>query len=72
MTGSEGDRGGVAVLVLAGISYDGRTDLYVIRSRVLTGVPYRDEILDLIVCPYAGAYGPGFILIDDNARPHRA
>ena len=38
MTGSEGDRGGVAVLVLAGISYDGRTDFYVIRRRVLTGV----------------------------------
>ncbi|GFV74590.1 hypothetical protein TNCV_5130321 [Trichonephila clavipes] len=31
-----------------------------------------DEILDPYVCPYAGAIGNDFILMDDNARPHRA
>jgi transposase len=38
----------------------------------MTGVRYRDEILDGYVRPYAGAVGPEFILMDDNARPHRA
>ena len=69
----EHDRfGGGAVFVWAGISYDGRTDLYVIRNGALTGVRYRDETLHPIVRPYAGACGPGFIMMDDNARPHRA
>jgi transposase len=35
-------------------------------------VRYRDEILDVYVRRYAGAVGPEFILMDDNARPHRA
>jgi transposase len=38
----------------------------------LSGVRYRDEILHPIVRPYAGAVGDGFILMDDNTRPHRA
>ncbi|GFT79431.1 transposable element Tcb2 transposase [Trichonephila clavipes] len=33
---------------------------------------YRDEILDPYVRPYAAAIGNDFILMDDNARPHRA
>ena len=39
--------------------------------RALTGVRYRDEILHPIMRPFAGAIGDDFILIDDNARPHR-
>jgi len=70
---AEHDRfGGGSVLVWAGISYDGRTDLYHIRKGALTGLRYRDEILDPIVRPYAGAYGQDFTLMDDNALPHRA
>lgn len=38
----------------------------------LTGVWYRDEILNDIVRLFAGAVGPGFVLTDDNFRPHRA
>ena len=38
----------------------------------MTGVPYRDGILDDYVTPYAGAIGPQFIFKDDYARPHRA
>ena len=30
------------------------------------------EIMDVYVRPYAGAIGPQFIQMDDNARPHRA
>ena len=33
----------------------------------LTGVRYLDKILD----PYAGAIGNDFILMNDNAQPHR-
>ena len=57
---------------MGGISYDGHKDLYVIRNGALNGVRYRDEILHPIVRPYAGACGLGFIVMDDNARPHRA
>jgi hypothetical protein len=55
-------------MVWGGISYDGSTDLYVIRNGSLTG----DEILAPIVRLYAGAIGDDFILMDDNATPHRA
>ena len=50
----------------------GRTDLYVIQNGALNGLRYRDEILNVFVRPYAGAIGPDFIFMDDNARPHRA
>ena len=33
---------------------------------------YRDEILRPLVRPHAGAVGPGFLLMQDNARPHVA
>jgi transposase len=69
----EHDRfGGGSVMVWGGISLDGSTDLYVIRNGSLNAVRYRDEILDPIVRPFAGAIGDDFILMDDNARPHRA
>ena len=61
-----------SVMVWGGISYDGSTDLYVIRNGSLTGIRYRDEILAPIVRLYAGAIGDDFILMDDNATPHRA
>ena len=66
----EHDRyGGGSVMVWAGISVSGRTDLYVIQNGSLTGVRYRDEILHAIVRPYAGATGPDFILMDWPALP---
>ena len=51
---------------------EGRTDLYVVNRRTMTAIRYRDEILRPIVRPYAGAVGPGFLLMHDNARPHVA
>ena len=69
----EHDRwGGPSVMVWGGISFDGGTDLHVIQNGALTGVRYRDEILDVYVPPFAGAVGDNFVLMDDNARPHRA
>uniref|UniRef100_A0AAR2JSC2 Tc1-like transposase DDE domain-containing protein n=1 Tax=Pygocentrus nattereri TaxID=42514 RepID=A0AAR2JSC2_PYGNA len=41
-------------------------------SGSLTAIRYRDEILRPLVRPYAGAVGPGFLLMQDNARPHVA
>ena len=69
---AEHDRcGGGSVMVRAGICSGGRTDLYVIDRDALTGVRYRDKILHPIMRPFARAIGDDFILMDDNARPHR-
>ncbi|GFT31110.1 uncharacterized protein TNCV_1276611 [Trichonephila clavipes] len=64
-------RGG-GIPVWAGISLGGHTDLHVFHGGTVTGLRYRDEILDPYVRPYAAAIGNDFILMDDNARPHRA
>ncbi|GFU48077.1 uncharacterized protein TNCV_4020521 [Trichonephila clavipes] len=64
-------RGG-GILVWAGISLGGHTDLHVFHGGTVTGLRYRDETLNPYVRPYAAAIGNDFILMDDNARPHRA
>ena len=64
--------GGGSVMVWAGISAQGKTDLHVIDNGMLTALRYVNEIFDVYVCPYAGAVGENFILMDDNARAHRA
>ena len=43
-----------------------------INEGSLTAIRYRDEILDPIVSPFAGAIGDNFMLMHDNARPHTA
>uniref|UniRef100_A0A674M9I2 Tc1-like transposase DDE domain-containing protein n=1 Tax=Takifugu rubripes TaxID=31033 RepID=A0A674M9I2_TAKRU len=45
---------------------------YSFDNDTLTAIRYRDEILGPIVRTYAGAVGPGFLLVHDNARPHVA
>ena len=50
----------------------GKTDLHVIDNGTLTALMYVNQILDVYVRPYAGAVGENFILMDDNARAHRA
>ncbi|KAI4884472.1 hypothetical protein NFI96_001274 [Prochilodus magdalenae] len=59
-------------MVWGGISLEGRTALRVLARGSLTAIRYRDEILRPLVRPYAGAVGPGFLLMQDNARPHVA
>ncbi|GFV36289.1 DDE_3 domain-containing protein [Trichonephila clavipes] len=59
-------------MVWAGIPLGGQTDLHVFQGGTLTGVRYRDQILDPYVRLYAGASDNDFIQMDDNARPHRA
>ena len=70
---AEHDRfGGDSVMVWAGISVQGKRDLHVIDNGTLTSLRYVNEILDVCVRPYAGAVCENFILMDDNARAHRA
>ena len=64
--------GGGGLMVWGSISIGGSTDLYVVDGRSLSGVRYRDEILNPLVVSYAEAVGETFILLDDNARAHRA
>ena len=58
-------------MVWGGISLGGRTALQLVRGN-LTAIRCRDEILRPLVRPYAGAVGLGFLLMQDNARPHVA
>ncbi|GFW12492.1 transposable element Tcb1 transposase [Trichonephila clavipes] len=48
------------------------TDLHIFKRGSVTALRYRDEILEPIVRLYAVAVGPTFVLMDDNARLHRA
>ena len=59
-------------MVWTGISLGYRTDLHIFKHGSETAVRYRGEVLELIVRLYAAAVGPIFILMDDNACPHRA
>lgn len=63
--------GGGSVMVWAGISLTGRTELVLINGS-LTAERYILEILDNHVVPYAPYIGQGFMLMHDNARPHVA
>ncbi|UYV74889.1 hypothetical protein LAZ67_12001692 [Cordylochernes scorpioides] len=58
-------------MVWAGIFLGGRTALHIFRQGTLTGQRYRDEILAAYVMPQALEMGENFLLMDDNARPHR-
>ncbi|GFU76703.1 transposable element Tcb1 transposase, partial [Trichonephila clavipes] len=42
------------------------------KQGYVTAVRYQDEVLEPVVRLYAAAVGPNFVLMDDNARPHRA
>ncbi|KFM71640.1 Transposable element Tc3 transposase, partial [Stegodyphus mimosarum] len=64
-------RGG-SIMAWAGISLGYHTDLHIFKRRSSTAVRHRDEVLEPIVRWYAAAVGPTFVLMDDNAHPHRA
>lgn len=63
--------GGGSTMVWGGISLNHRTRLHRVQGN-LTGVNYRDDILQPIVLPILRTIGHNAILQDDNARPHRA
>ncbi|GFT18395.1 DDE_3 domain-containing protein [Trichonephila clavipes] len=51
---------------------DGRTPLFAFERGSVTGVRYRDEVLEPFVRLFRGAWGPEFILINVKVRLHRA
>lgn len=59
-------------MVWGAIGWDIKSDLEIIDGN-LNGARYRDEILNRHVRPLAGQMDDprDFILVDDNARPHR-
>ena len=61
--------GGGSVMVWGGITLTTKTHLIQINGN-LNSNRYVAEILRLHVVPHAAAIGNGFILMDDNARPH--
>ncbi|GFV65884.1 DDE_3 domain-containing protein [Trichonephila clavipes] len=63
--------GGAGGLIWGGIILGSRTDLHA-QSVTMTGLIYRDVILEQHVCLFRGAMGAEFLFMDDNARPHRA
>lgn len=62
--------GGGSVMVWAGISARIKTALIPINGN-LTANRYVTQIIEPHLLPYAAAMGNGFLLMDDNARPHR-
>lgn len=63
---------GGSVMVWAGISMEACTELVFIDGGSLTAQRYIEEILANHVVPFAPFIGDGFILMQDNARPHAA
>ena len=63
--------GGGSLMVWGGFSLHHRTPLHRVEGN-LTGIAYMDDILRPIAIPALQTVGPGAILQDDNARPHRA
>ncbi|GFT61602.1 transposable element Tcb1 transposase [Trichonephila clavipes] len=51
--------------------WPGLTDLHV-QSVTMTGLIYRNVILEQHVRLFRGAMGAEFLFVDDNTRPHRA
>ena len=63
---------GGSLMVWGVISLEGHANLHGIPNSTLTAVRYRVQILRAIVRPYTGTVGPGFLLVQGNARPHVA
>lgn len=61
-----------SIMVWGELCLRGRMELLVVAGGNLTAIRYRDETLDSIVRPFAGAVGDDFISMQDNARPHKA
>ena len=59
-------------MVWVGISWNHKSTMVVINQTV-NGKFYRDRILEQVAIPFGlASIGPGFLLQDDNAPPHRS
>ncbi|GFV60360.1 DDE_3 domain-containing protein [Trichonephila clavipes] len=59
-------------MVWSDITFDVRTLIYVFERGSVSGVRYRDQVLEPHVCIFRGAWGPKFILMDNSTRSHIA
>lgn len=64
--------GGPSVMVWGGISLTGKTELVILSGGTVTAQRYVDEVIRPHVVPFAQRMGPGFMLMQDNARAHTA
>ena len=64
--------GGGSVMAKGDISLEGCTNLRMLANGTRSVVRYRDEVFRPTVRAYAGVVVPGFLLVQDNARPHVA
>jgi hypothetical protein len=64
--------GGGSLIVWGGISFNGYTQLVIVRNGSMTGAGYRDDIIVLHVQPYVEHFDPNFIFMHNNIRPHIA
>ena len=62
---------GGSVMVWGGITSHGKTPLVVVAGN-LTGIRYRDEIVQPYVIPFIQAQANNLTFQQDNARPHVA
>lgn len=63
---------GGSIMVWGGISSDARTDLVFFENGPMTSGNYITDVLEEHVVTYALFIGNGFLLYQDNARPHVA
>jgi hypothetical protein len=62
--------GGGSVTVWGKISLESRTELFILSRQTMNAQKYHDVVIQPIIVPFAREFGPNFILVDDNARPH--
>lgn len=69
-TERRGGAGG-SIMVWGGISWNHKSALVLVDG-TLNGQQYRDHVLNSVTIPFGlESIGPGFLLQDDNAPPHR-
>jgi hypothetical protein len=61
-----------SLMVWGGISFNGRTQLVIVRNGSMTAARYRDDIIVPHVQPYAENVDPNSIFMNDNTRQHIA
>lgn len=64
-------KGGGSIMAWGGIAYRSRTRLYVVSELAMTGVEYRDEILEPVLVSCAENAEKDFMFMDDNVGPHK-
>lgn len=61
-----------SVMVWAGISLLGTTELVILDEGTVTAESYVEMVIRPVVIPFSQRVGDGFVLMQDNARPHTA